>query len=180
MSTRGLLIVKDNQGEVKVAEYISHDAYPSYAGSKLLQMCKRDGFIKSLSLSLKNVGFINDDEDKDPEVDKNEGIDILEFIINESNTRDHTNLENSFNFGRDSLFCEWAYMIDLKENKFVVFQGFNKNFENQDKMFEVEKEDIDPRFPYYGVTRLCEFDLNALPLEGDFYSKIESKYDDLY
>ena len=30
-------------------------------------------------------------------------------------------------FGQDSLMCEWAYMVDLQTNKFMVFEGFNKD-----------------------------------------------------
>lgn len=35
-------------------------------------------------------------------------------------------LVNSEEFAADSLFCEWAYVIDLDKNTFEVYQGFNK------------------------------------------------------
>jgi len=57
-----------------------------------------------------------------PELSRDTGGDILKLIMFKNKTK----LKNSLNFAADSLFCEWAYVIDLDKNTYEVYKGFNK------------------------------------------------------
>lgn len=51
------------------------------------------------------------------------GADVLKVIASAPNG---VKLRNDYDFSRDSLFCEWAYVIDFDKNTFEVYQGFNE------------------------------------------------------
>lgn len=175
MSTRGLLIVKNKEGKVKVAEYIPCDAYPGNpgAGYRLFEKCNQSGFLDELESCLDNLELIKGIEDGEDR--KYRGINIFDYIINKKDSNKKLFLKDLLSFGEDSLFCEWAYMIDYKERKFVVFNGFNKDYEKQDDMFKIEKDQVEPDFPYYGIERILELDLNNVkPTEKEFLEMIEN------
>lgn len=54
-------------------------------------------------------------------------------------------------FMQDSLFCEWAYIINLTENTLEVYRGFNKRKNKQAKRYAVDKPDD---MGYYAVKML--------------------------
>ena len=169
MSTRGLLVVKNKQGEVKLAEYISHDSYPSYAGIKICEFCRDKEKLEKLQRYLNdNVIFVKDlyketSEENIKFCERNEGVKMLDAIIENFDNPD-TKLktiypEDHMEFGQDSLFCEWVYMIDFNLNRLIVFKGFNKLPFNQAEEFKTDK----PRSGYWGVEELLLFNLDDLP-----------------
>jgi len=69
-------------------------------------------------------------------------------------------------FLNDSLYCEWAYIINLDTSVLEIYKGFNKNknakgryARNWDKTNEKEKENSDV---YYGVELLKEIPLDEI------------------
>jgi hypothetical protein len=75
-------------------------------------------------------------------------------------------ISNSENFASDSLFCEWAYVIDLDKETFEVYQGFNKKpLTKKDRFFKLKKEDDSE---YYPIKLMKSYDLNNLPTENEF------------
>jgi hypothetical protein len=60
---------------------------------------------------------------------------------------------DSSTFLLDSLFCEWAYLINLDTGKLEVYEGFNKNplAAGRYAQFTVDRE-----LRYYGVALLDE------------------------
>lgn len=79
-------------------------------------------------------------------------------------------MTDSHQFLSDSLFCEWAYLINLDTGKLEVYRGFNRNPKGagryvgtltKKEIAEHKRTHGDDR-PYYGVTLLQEHDLAEL------------------
>lgn len=165
MGTRNLTIVHSN-GEYKVAQYGQWDGYPEGLGVQLLKYLKgininelRNAVNDCTYLSKEDFDEINkniDEARKDnprfswqkfyPELSRDTGGDILELIMFKNKTK----LQNSLNFAADSLFCEWAYVIDLDKNTYEVYEGFNK-------------EPLDESERFYFLTPIAEKEYRENP-----------------
>lgn len=151
MGTRNLTVVKSNN-RVKVAQYGQWDGYPSGQGQDIVDFLLGDGNLEKLKEKLSNVRFL-DEKGKDKEfiesynknapkwsdepdnrtieqtswwntfMTRDLGAKILTNIADSG--LDEIIIENSFSFGNDSLFCEWAYVIDLDDDLLYVYEGFN-------------------------------------------------------
>lgn len=62
---------------------------------------------------------------KYPYFSRDNGADILRMVFKSSDDENEILMKNSINFAADSIFCEWAYVIDLDKMTFEVFKGFN-------------------------------------------------------
>lgn len=69
-------------------------------------------------------------------------------------------------FAADSLFCEWAYVIDLQKGTFEVYKGFNEELLRRGYRFFYLSNRSDGG--YQPVKQVHEFDLNALPSDEEF------------
>lgn len=167
MGTRHLTIVVSD-GEYKVAQYGQWDGYPTGQGKtvvkfimeNLLNTEKFNSFKKNLKackfiskneietkLNDCNSGFMTLDEEKKfdaimPELSRNTGAKILE-IINDRPLE----LKNSICFADDSLFCEWAWLINLDNKTLEVYEGFNKSPLEQGERFYRSQSDSDGYYP---------------------------------
>lgn len=80
---------------------------------------------------------------------------------------------DSSNFLKDSLFCEWAYIINVDTNKLEVYKGFNQNKYSNGRYASSQVEKNYPNDPqkYFGVSLISEIELKKLknlsPLETD-------------
>ena len=203
MGTRNLTIVTSN-GQTKVAQYGQWDGYPEGQGLTALSTLKRiilSGQLGQFKAKIDNLQWISDEDaekiEKDENWDKNYpylsrdcAADILEAIhfgtmqirtgIGERKevSVNITGLVNKETFAADSLFCEWAYVIDLDKGVFEVYEGFNKTPLNEtDRFFHLQ----DLKEEYYPIKLLASFDLNNLPSEEDFLAieKNEEETEDL-
>lgn len=73
---------------------------------------------------------------------------------------------DSSGFMKDSLFCEWAYIINLDTNTLEVYVGFQK--EPQCNRYEIG---IPDHSGYYNVGLLTEISLDDIPT--DRHKKLE-------
>lgn len=187
MGTRHLVAVMQNK-EYKVAQYGQWDGYPSGQGLTVLNFLKEANldkfreqvskctFIEDEDFYSKAYAELNIDtkdgyvsfEDaevfasKYPQLSRDMGGKILDFVLNNDNVL----LTDSIDFANDSLFCEWAYVVDLDKNLLEVYQGFNSKPLSKDERFFGPMD----KNGYYPIKHVISFDLSKLPTEEEFLS----------
>lgn len=144
MGTRNLIMVKLN-GKRRVAQYCQWDGYPTGQGKEIasfLQRANLDTFAKKVEA----LTFATDKEIKDTwtKAGADPESDLVSFAIAEKHTAMYPEfsrdtgakvlgliqrgkvkkVQNSVDFLKDSLFCEWAYEIDLDKKCVNVYRGF--------------------------------------------------------
>ncbi len=62
-------------------------------------------------------------------------------------------------FIKDSLFCEWAYVINLDTNELEIYQGFRKKPNTRDNRYRI----IKPSNGYYACEMIISFPLSEIP-----------------
>ena len=195
MGTRGLTMVV-SKGKTRVAQYGQWDHYPSGQGrtaleflhnvdfkqfAKKLYRCKFvkrkkqkeiNSFLESLGCANGWMTMAQAEQYKNqfPYLSRDHGAGILELIM-ESEDKEIW-LYDQTNFAADSLFCEYAYVIDLDKRTFEIYSGFNTS-------------EVDPseRFSYlkgknkendYGVIRhMKTYSLDNLPTVEDYLEEME-------
>lgn len=194
MGTRHLIGVYNN-GEYKIAQYGQWDGYPEGQGVTVLQFLKDNDLVNKLKANLGKCKFLKDKEEVDrlnellhkgdkatvkwfeTYITRDLGADILESVAN--STDDEIVLSNHIDFAKDSLFCEWAYIIDFDKNVLEVFKGFNK-----EKLSPTERF-YDANFvsdnEYEPIRLIATFALDDLPEKDDFVltlNKLARQLDD--
>ena len=193
MGTRHLVAVMID-GEYKVAQYGQWDGYPSGHGVTALEFLRdmdRDAFAnKARACHWANEKEIDSTWEefgvtgrpgmvpyevakargkRYPHLDRDAGAEILSLV---SQSENGLPLNNSIGFANDSLFCEYAYVVDLDKDTFEVFRGFNK-----------EPVDAGERFyngghfdgEYYPVRFVRAWSLCDLPSNEAFVSELEQE-----
>lgn len=152
MGTRHLIVVKkDNKNSI--AQYGQWDGYPEGQGRDILRFLQDKKAVNKLRESLSKIRFIDGKRDKDflDSYDKNApkwsndldnrtpeqirwfetymtrdlGANILSNIANSEDNE--ILLRNETEFAKDTLFCEYAYIIDFDKNTYEVYEdGFEK------------------------------------------------------
>ena len=148
MGTRHL-IVAIADGNPKIAQYGQWDGYPSGQGAtvtKFIVDADMEAF-KAKVLELQeeteeewrkqwaefgvdvtqpdtsvNMDVYDQFSEKYPQFSRDTGAGILDLVANGKATRVKSDIE----FAADSLFCEWAYVLDLDKGILEVYEGFNK------------------------------------------------------
>lgn len=144
-------------GKYRVAQYGYCDGMPSIHGAIIIKFLgellypndKRNMFIAKL----RDLSFYTAEEwhevvnkfnaigsvkfnERHPELDIRTGPKILDIIYRyQFNSQDWLKLRDRIEFVRDSLFCEWCYVIDFDRNTFEVFKGFNIEPLSSDERF---------------------------------------------
>lgn len=192
MGTRHLIAVQID-GEYKVAQYGQWDGYIEGQGVDILDfLLSLDGEYELLKKKIRKCSFltpdeidtINDSIDSDgdingvpwgkvyPHLSRDMSAKVLPYILEKGGLK----LHNRIGFVGDSLFCEWAYVIDFDKNTFEVYKGFNKTPLSEDERFYDIAIDSDVR-GYFQVRFVKSYDLCKLPtvqqLIEDFTEKDE-------
>lgn len=191
MGTRNLTVVVFG-GVVRVAQYGQWDGYPSGNGVKILDFLRNR--MNSIFFSrLLRTKFISDEEIKTKwksagaddsgwvgmnvsekfketnyQLSRDCGASVLEFIQNSD--AEVIELDDSFVFGGDSLFCEWAYVLDLDNNTLEVYRGFNeKTLGGVGRFAHLETVGEN----YKPIKLIKKYDLSELPQKRDFVRELE-------
>lgn len=198
MGTRGLNVIVSN-GKVKVALYNQWDSYPSGQGMTTLEFF-RDKFSEDFVRKVNGCSWINQEEHKamwvsvgaDPNSDmvsmdvskkfsekypwlhRDCGAKIYDFINDSENG---LKTQDSMDFACDSLFCEWAYVIDLDKKTFEVYKGFNTKPLEDSERFSILNEKCKGE-EYYPVKFVKSYSLSSLPTNEEFLEDLEPKNDE--
>lgn len=182
MGTRHLIAVqKDNQ--YKVAQYGQWDGYLSGQGDSILTFFHEND-LETFRSKVDNCFFgtqeqideayapyTNGDgwmtmEQSDAfkktefaHLSRDTGADILDIIMNSEGPLMQV---DNIDFAKDSLFCEYAYVIDLDKNVLEVYKGFNNKSLPKDARFYGPANE-----GYYPVRLFKSLDLNDLPMSFD-------------
>lgn len=201
MGTRHLICaVKD--GKYCIAQYGQWDGYPAGQGTSILEFLKsskvealKDNLLKCSWLSnaetkamWKEFGVDIDQErfvsdkiadrfyTKYPELNRDTGADILTLVANAS---EGLKLIDSIDFARDSVFCEWAYVIDFDKNTFEVYKGFNdKPLDKSERFFSENLVNYSSSTTYYPVRLVATYQLSELPTSEDFVTQCDPPEDE--
>jgi hypothetical protein len=169
MGTRHLIAVV-LKGEYKVAQYGQWDGYPTGQGIIICDFIQNEMKLTKFKKALKECKFISSKEiqrryvsvgadpksewvnmdisdkfaAKWPHLVRECGGDILSYI-QDGGVRE---LQDSIDFAADSLFCEWAYVLDLDNKVLEVYKGFNKApLPKKDRFKSMEKNKGDKYYP---------------------------------
>ncbi len=150
MSTRGLTgFIADGKW---YAMYNHGDSYPEWLGMRVLEFCKQVQDWDALKENVLSVELVSNEIDPTREQvelyegyhynpneailghEKQESPDWYwllrslqgEGILYEIEKGNLKHIIDNHRFIGDSLFCEWAYIIDLDEMELKVYKGFNE------------------------------------------------------
>lgn len=144
MGTSGLFVVKHNN-EVKLAQQLNSDAYPTYTLYKFGVLFNQYGE-SNLINGLNNVELITYDQRRELISDLLEPEGGLKFknymkLKEENPTLSQTDFEaiyeqicnsneviysvDRLDYHDDMLNCEWSYKVDLDNNEVSIYRGGN-------------------------------------------------------
>lgn len=203
MGTRGLTAVY-HDGAYRVAQYGQWDHYPEGQGVKALEFCQKwlkgDEKTSQFMSNLATVRFCNDEDraeserfsasigcangwmdmrqaelwkERYPYWSRDLGASILDAIADPLPGHPLV-LRDSLSFAADSLFCEFAYVIDLDAYTLEVFKGFNKSGVDEGRFADLPFPK-DRNASYGRVRPLATFDLNCLPNKSTFLEILNAK-----
>lgn len=200
MGTRHLIAVQVD-GEYKVAQYGQWDGYPSGQGARILEFLRNHK--KKLPAFAEAVRACSEMSEEDyeqawvdcganpdsdfvtmdvsekfhqryPHLSRDCGADILNHVFNAG--KDGLKLRYALDFAADSLFCEWAYVIDLDKNTFEVFKGLNTTpLDPSERFASLPVEPSNIKNQYYQVKLVQSYDLDKLPTVEKFVSTLEKE-----
>jgi hypothetical protein len=194
MGTRHLIAVQKNN-EYKVAQYGQWDGYLSGQGESILKFF-RENDLETFRTKVDNCFFGTQEQideayapystdgwmtmDQSDAFSKSEfaylsrntGANILSIILK---SNEPLMLSDQIDFANDSLYCEYAYVIDLDKDILEVYQGFNKEPLPEGARFTGTKKDSED---YQAVKLVASFPLGSLPknfdaLEEELYPENE-------
>ena len=199
MGTRHLICIF-LKGEYKVTQYGQWDGYPDGQGKEVLEFLKNQDKVKRLKINLSRVRFIDDKKDKTfldsyskntpdwsneldnrtPEqkhwfetyITRDLGAKILNSIADSKDKE--ILLKDGIDFAEDSLFCEWAYVIDFDKDVLEVYKGFNRNKLDKTERFYGAKG----KEGYEPIKFEKSYNLNDLPTVKQFFNDLKEEEED--
>lgn len=193
MGTRNLTAVFVD-GEYKIAQYGQWDGYPEGQGMTALRFARklttqmgRDAFAERV----RKCSWITDEEKERrnamirsgevknwtkvwPELSRDTCAGILEMV---AESDDGLMLGNELDFAADSVFCEWAWVIDLDAGTFEGYKGFNWAYPltEGDRFYFLNDKAEDG---YHPVRLIAKWNLDNLPSGEDFLAAFGNDEDD--
>lgn len=179
MGTRGLCGIR-----FKAKDYLTYnnyDSYPEGLGQEVLRACKEVKNWRAVQLSTTAIILVDDEEKPTPR----QMIELQQYAntaVSEQSLQDWYCLLrkaqgrmdyylkgklkymiDSSEFIKDSLFCEWGYIVNLDTMKLEVWKGFQ---EVPDEMNRYGTEVNETG--YYPCKLIKEYPLRDLPTDEEF------------
>jgi len=184
MGTRGAVgFRKDGKDELS---YNHWDSYPSGLGVSVLDYCRSHTIAEMSAVASKLVLVTEDSHLTDQQVQDH--IDALNTSVGRQSVDDvycllreaqgslgfydvpgHYLMIDSHTFLADSLFCEWAYIINLDEGVLECYRGFNKDAKAPGRYAALKDRD------YQGVALVKTYPLSSLPDNGSFEAELDPR-----
>lgn len=192
MGTRGLLAFHVD-GQTK-ATYTHWDAYPGGLGTDVLEYLHKTP-LDEVTAKAKALQKIEQDAPTfeqvaklsaylDPHVGGESEVVNWYQLLRKTQGKPDLILEagyfeDAFDFGTDSLFCEWGFVVDLDAGSFDVYEGFNTTAEPVGLWASqpVYKPEHRPSGEYLPITRVAQFPLSDLPSVEAFLEFLEKDKD---
>ena len=170
MSTRGAVgFIVDG---VEKISYNHSDSYPDYLGRNILEFCfvLPHDIAKKIVKKIKLVGDIPPTAKQIKECKKFTNLNVSEkstkdwyCLLREAQGNLWVYIDglkymiNYKGFLKESLFCEYAYIVNLDTGKLEFYTGFNKN-SNAGRYANVKADE----YGYVGVAFCSEYDLSSI------------------
>lgn len=168
MGTRSLIAVKYEE-EYKIAQYNQFNGSPHCIGADILGFVSKKNNLERLRKGLSYCRWAKGGE-YSPLFNADMGADIINII---AASESECILNDSLEFAGDSLFCEWAYVVDYDSNTFEVFEGYNKEF-IEDGRFKSSDFGLKKCDEFHPVKLLKSFKFNELPTNDCFIESLQS------
>jgi hypothetical protein len=184
MGTRNLTCVQLD-GEYKVAQYGQWDGYPTGQGKTILKflktLAKTKKARKEFETKLRASRFATPEDIDEantyikaefpnggwqqqlPQYSRDTAAEILQWIMGQE---PGVILQSNLSFAADSVFCEYAYVIDLDTDRLEVYKGFNKRKLASTARFAnvaVETDAEPTGKDYYPIRLKKTYELTSLP-----------------
>lgn len=177
MGTRGAIGFRFDQKDVLF--YNHSDSYPEWLGVKMVELVKsinESGDWNALRDQVSKFQIVmRDDTPTEAQKAKARELGTIDLGVSESSEDDFYCLtrgaqgdlllslalgfgEVANNFVLDSLFCEYAYIINLDTMELEFYKGFNRDA-NAEGRYAAHGEDDE----YAGIRLVGEAPLNAIP-----------------
>lgn len=184
-----------HEKKVKLAQYGQWDGYPRGYGMTILKFLHRIDH-EILKKKVANVRFITAEDEKEisefmisigckdgwmnqeqaekyhqmyPYMSRDIGAGILEKVYA---SHDVVLTHDQTEFAGDSLFCEWAYLIDFDKNTLEVYEGFNKRPLGKTQRFKYLEN---PEEQYKPIRLVKKYKLDSLPTVEEFLVDLKVK-----
>ena len=167
MSTRGLYGIRKD--DVDKCTYNHSDSYPSWLGRKVLEFCSNNT-IEDLVRFFNRIELVNEDgKPTHEQIEKCVEAGYYNGMVSNKSTEDWycllRNLQGNFSeyqklinndeeitifmtdgisFIKDSLFCEYAYIINLDDEVLEFYEGYQEEAQRGNRYGETEEDGYYP------------------------------------
>lgn len=181
MGTRHLTCVFSND-KMRVAQYGQFDGYPDGAGRNICDFIQSND-MNAFSSKIEKVTQISEEDLKKihsnfssndgwmtleesnrfaaqhPEFHRNTGSDILSLIMK---SEEGLRVNLATDFANDSLFCEYAYVVNLDTNMLEFYKGFQKEVHSRGRFASSDSSEDG----YYPVKLVDEVSFEKIKEKG--------------
>lgn len=178
MSTRGTIGFRT--GKKDKVTYNHSDSYPTWLGAKVMSFIAETPEAELLEVATR-IELVEDNSVPTPELieaykgyaDTDVATQSLTdwYCLLRKTQGDLEYYRNGLRhmvdystFMHDSLFCEWAYIINLDSQELEIYNGFNKNKKGKGRYASkyIAPDRPGQRVEYYGVTLLTALKLSDI------------------